>query len=58
MKKFRHWLRSKLCRHEYSLVADWSPEDICIYITCEKCKTVFGHFHLPTIPPKTSERIH
>ena len=52
-------MRQLLCRHDVGLLANWSPEDICIYVACPKCGKIYGHFHLPTYKGgKPKEMIH
>ena len=58
MRRVVKFLRELFCRHDMGLAADWTPGEICIHAVCPKCGKLFGHFHLPTIPEKTKERIH
>jgi len=58
MRRFWPYLRQWFCRHDYGLMVDWRPQELCIYVGCHKCGKLLGHFHLPTIPPETKEKLH
>lgn len=58
MKRVKRFFRELFCRHDMGLAADWTPGEICIYAACPKCGKIYGHFHIPSIPPKVKERIH
>lgn len=58
MRLFWFKLRQWFCWHEMGMLADWSPEEICIHVGCPKCGKIAGHFHLPTISPKSKETVH
>lgn len=58
MKALRKFFRELFCRHDVGIAADWEPSEICLYVICSKCGKIYGHFHLPTIPEKSKEKLH